>query len=309
MRYFALLLGLFSLTQVAVPAQEPQTRAVFSSRSELVALHVSVVDRRADFVSGLPREAFIVFEDGQEQKIALFENADTPVTVGLIIDNSGSMTRTRDTVIDAGITFSQASHPADEMFVVHFNERVWPGLAPPENFTTDREHLRLALQRSTARGQTALFDALLGGLTRLEGGRHQKKALVVISDGGDNASRTRFEDVLARALRMDALIYSVGLYDQYDRDANPDLLRKLARSTGAEAFFPRRSSDVGPILDRIARELRSGYTIGYVPTISLTRPGYRRIEVEVRAPDGRKLSARARAGYTAGPHSSGDGSK
>ena len=309
MRFIALLFGLLSLTQAAVRAQETQTRAVFSSRSELVALHVSVVDRKADFVAGLPREAFIVYEDGKEQKIAFFENSDTPVTAGLIIDNSGSMTRTREAVIDAGIAFSQASHPAAEMFVVHFNERVWPGLVPPENFTTDREHLRLALLRSTARGQTALFDALLTGLTRLEGGRHQKKVLVVISDGGDNASRTRFEDVLARALRMDALIYSVGLYDQYDRDANPDLLRKLARSTGAEAFFPRRPSDVGPILDRIARELRSGYTIGYVPTVSLTRAGYRTIEVEVRAPDGRKLNARARSGYAAGPHSSGDGSK
>lgn len=307
MRMFLFFLGLCCLTE-AVSAQE-QERAVFSSRSELVALHVSVVDRESDFVAGLPREAFRVYEDGQEQTIAFFENSDTPVTVGLVMDNSGSMTRTRDTVIEAGVAFSQASHPADEMFVVHFNERIWPGLMPPTHFTTDREQLRVALLRSTARGQTALFDAVLTGLERLGGGHHQKKALVVISDGGDNASRAKFEDVLATALRMDALIYSVGLYDRYDRDANPDLLRKLARSTGAEAFFPRRPSDVGSILGRIARELRSGYTIGYVPSTSVTRPGYRKIEVQVRTPDGRKLKARARAGYTGGTRASGDGAK
>jgi Ca-activated chloride channel family protein len=308
MRICSLLLGLCWLTQ-AIPARDTQERAVFSSRSELVALHVSVVDRHADFVAGLPRQAFTIYEEGKEQKIAFFENSDAPVTVGLVMDNSGSMTRTRGTVIEAGMAFSNACHPEDEMFVVHFNERVWPGLNPPVYFTTDREQLRVALLRSTARGQTALFDAVLTGLERLTQGHHQKKALVVISDGGDNASRTRFEDVLATALRMDALVYSVGLYDSYDHDANPDLLRKLARSTGAEAFFPRRPSEVGPILSRIARELRSGYTIGYVPSTSLTLPGYRKIEVRVHAPDGRKLRARARAGYTGGLRASGVGAK
>jgi VWFA-related protein len=288
----------------ATAAQEPRSRAVFSSRSELVALHVTVIDRDADLVSGLPREAFTIYEDGRQQQVAFFENADAPVTVGLVMDNSGSMTRIRGTVIDAGVAFAAASHPADEMFVVHFNERVWPGLIPPERFTTDRERLRVALLRSTARGQTALFDAVLAGLEQLEAGRHQKKALVVISDGGDNASHVRFEDVHAAALRMDALIYSVGLYDRYAGDANPDLLRKLARSTGAEAFFPRSRSNVAPTFDRIANELRSGYTLGYVPTVSLNTPGYRRIEVKVHASDGRNLRARARSGYTAGAASS-----
>ena len=303
MRFSGLYIVVALLSQ-APAAQEPQPRTVFSSRSELVALHVSVIDRKAEFVAGLPQGAFTIYEDGKKQEIAFFENSDTPVTVGLVIDNSGSMTRTRDAVIDAGMAFAQASNPADEMFVVHFNERVWPGLIPPATFTTDRDQLRVALMRSTARGQTALFDAVVTGLKRLESGTRQKKALVVVSDGGDNASRARFPEVLEAALRMDALIYSLGLYDQYDTDANPELLRKLARSTGAEAFFPRRPSDVGSILTRIARELRSGYTIGYVPSVSLSRSGFRRIEVAVRTPDGRKLDARARTGYTAGPHSS-----
>jgi Ca-activated chloride channel homolog len=308
MRFSTAILGLCWLVQAA-PVQEPQTRTVFSSRSELVALHVTVIDRDADLVSGLPRNAFTIYEDGKEQQVVFFENADAPVTVGLVMDNSGSMTRIRDTVIDAGVAFSKASHPADELFVVHFNERVWPGLIPPEHFTTDRDRLKVALLRSTARGQTALFDAVLAGLKQLESGGHQKKALVVISDGGDNASHARFEDVHAAALRMDALIYSVGLYDRYAGDANPELLRKLAHSTGAEAFFPKRASDVAPTFNRIASELRTGYTLGYVPAVSLGTPGYRRVEVKVNASDGRRLRARARSGYTAGLAASAHASK
>ena len=308
MRFSALFIGLVLVFRTAPAGQEPQPRTVFSSRSELVALHVSVVDRKA-FVSGLPQGAFTIYEDGRKQQIAFFENSDTPVTVGLVIDNSGSMTRMRDAVIDAGIAFAQASHPDDEMFVVHFNERVWPGLLPPATFTTDREQLRLALMRSTARGRSALFDAILTGLKRLETGTRQKKALVLVSDGGDNASRARSPEVLEAALQMDALIYSLALYDQYNADADPELLRKLARSTGAEAFFPRRPSDVASFLTRIARELRSGYTIGYVPSVSPSRPGFRRIEVAVRTPDGRTLEGRARSGYMAGPRSSGNAAR
>jgi VWFA-related protein len=183
------------------------------------------------------------------------------------------------------------------MFAVHFNERVWPGLPPGQRFTTDRTELRAALMRSTARGQTALFDAILTGLKHLEAGQRQKKVLIVISDGGDNASRSQFDDVLDAALRMNVLIYSIGIYDQYDRDAKPKLLRKLAESTGAESFFPERADEVGPILQRIAQDIRSGYTIGYVPAAGPGRPGHRAVRVVVRPSDGRKLAARARSGY------------
>jgi VWFA-related protein len=294
------------LVLFTVLAQQPQERAVFSSRTELVALHVSVIDRESGFVSGLPREAFTVYEDGRPQSVVLFENTDNPVTVGLVIDNSGSMGRMRKTVIAAGMAFAHASHPDDELFAVHFNERVWRGLPASRPFTNDREELRAALLRSTARGQTALFDAVLDGLVHLGTADRRKKALVVISDGGDNASRARFEEVLNKALRMNALIYSIGLYDQYDRDANPKLLRRLAESTGAEAFFPRKPNDVTSILERIARDIRSGYTLGYVPAIGHDRPGYRAIRVEVRAADRKKLSVRARSGYLAGQTDGGD---
>lgn len=299
----ALLSGAFGS---GAAVQEPQARTIFTSQSELVVLHVSVLDRKSGFVSGLPREAFAVYEDGRPQSIGFFENADSPAVVGLVIDNSGSMSRSREAVIGAAMTFARASHPDDEMFAVHFNERVWPGLPAGTSFTSDREELRHALLRSTARGETALFDGVHTGLQQLETGRHQKKALVVISDGGDNASKARFEEVLETALRMNALIYTIGLYDQYDRDANPKLLRQLAAATGAEAFFPRQAEDVTRILERIARDIRSGYMIGYTPAVSLTQPGYRAIRVSVQPADRRKLTVRARSGYMAGRSTSND---
>jgi VWFA-related protein len=257
-----------------------------------------VLDRKAQLVPGLPREAFTVFENGQPATVSFFHNEDNPVTVGLVIDCSGSMQRKRDAVIAAGLAFARSSHRQDEMFTVNFNEQVWSGLPPSMPFTTDFEQLRAALQRTTARGQTALFDGVRTALTHLAEGSLQKKVLIVVSDGGDNASTTKFEDVLDTALRMDAVVYAIGIYDEYDHDAKPDLLRKVARATGGDAYFPHDPADSTNILERIAREIRSGYTLGYVPAAG--GEGYRAIRVEVRSPDGRKLSVRARSGYMAG---------
>lgn len=275
--------------------QDPP-RASFASRSELVVLRVSVVDRRAVFVSGLPREAFVIEEDGRAQPIQFFENDDAPVTVGLVIDCSGSMQTRRDGVIAAGLAFASSSHPDDELFTLNFNERVWPGLPANKPFTTDSGELKLALERSTARGQTALFDAIAAGLQHLGKGTRSRKVLVVVSDGGDNASTTGFAAVLDTALRSDVVIYGIGIYDSNDRDAKPGLLRRLADATGGDAFFPKTTADVTPLLERIARDIRSGYTVGYVPPSRNTAQP-RRVRVEVRTADGRKLAARARSAY------------
>jgi Ca-activated chloride channel family protein len=284
--------------------QDPRPAATFASRSELVVLRVSVVDRHAGFVSGLPRDAFVVQEDGRPQAIQFFENEDTPVTVGLVIDSSGSMLPRRDSVIAAGMAFAGSSHPDDELFTLNFNERVWPGLPPGQLFTTDRQDLRRALDRSAALGQTALFDAVAMGLHRLDEGHRTRKVLVVVSDGGDNASTTRFDQVLDAALRKDVVIYAIGIYDRNDREAKPDLLRQLADATGGEAFFPGAPGDVTPILERVARDIRSGYTVGYVPSAEADTARRRRVRVDVRSPDGRKLAVRARTAYIS-PRSSG----
>ena len=285
---------------ILVPAAAFQERppSVFSSRSEAVVVHVSVHDGKSGLVGGLPREAFTVFENGQPQALTFFQNQDNPVTVGLVLDCSTSMQRKRDAVIAAGLAFAQSSHPADELFTVNFNEQVWSGLPASIPFTTDVEQLRAALHRSSARGKTAMFDAVQFALRHLEKGHRQKKVLILVSDGGDNASRSTLQDVLGAALRTDAVIYAISLYDQYDNDANPDVLRKLARATGGKAYFPREAEDAPAVLTRIAEDIRSGYTMGYIP--SAAGDGYRAIKVEVRAPDGRKLSVRARTGYMAG---------
>ena len=275
---------------------QSQAAPAFKSSTDLAVVHVSVVDKHAGFVSGLPRDAFAVYEDGRPQPIAFFENEDTPVSVGLVIDSSQSMLTRRDGVIAAAMAFAESSHPDDEMFTLNFNERVWPGLPEGQAFTSDHAQLHDALNRSTARGQTALFDAIHTGLTHLDGGAKTRKVLIVVSDGGDNASRMRYEDVLDEALRRDVVIYTVGIYDGYDRDAKPEVLRALAATTGGEACFPKRLDEVAPALERIARDIRSSYTIGYVPPDG-GKAGQRRIRVDVQPSGGRRLAVRTRSAY------------
>ena len=277
-------------------AQDPPSR-VFSARSEVVVVHVTVTDGKSHPIAGLPRESFTVYEDGQPETVSFFHNQDHPVTVGLVLDCSTSMQQKRDAVIAAGVAFAQSSHPKDEMFTVNFNENVWDGLPPSVPFTTNVDDLRAALNRTTARGKTALFDGLRAALKHLDAGHEQKKVLILVSDGGDNASSATFDDVLGLALRMDALVYTISIPDQYDTDAKPDVLKKLARTTGGEAFFPRRLDEVTQVLERIAHDIRSGYTLGYNP--SRDTPGYRAIRVDVKSPDGKKLNVRARSGYIA----------
>lgn len=273
-----------------------QGQPVYSSHSDLVVLHVSVRDKHAGYVRDLPRDAFAVTEDGRPQVVEFLEHEDTPATVGLLIDSSASMVRRRDSVIAAGMAFAASSNPADELFTVNFNERVWPGLEAGEDFTSDAAVLRHALDASTARGKTAFFDALDTALTHLGRGHATRKVLVVVSDGGDNASRVTCDQVLDAALRTDVVIYTVGIYDSEDDDANPKLLRKLSEVTGGEAFFPKGNEDVSTVLRRIAHDIRSSYTIGYAPRDGRS-DGAHRIHVDVRDPEHRKLNVRARSAY------------
>lgn len=280
-----------ALVIVALLLQRP----TYTSHADLVVLHVSVLDRHAGYVSNLPRDAFSVTEDGRPQQIEFFQHEDTPVTVGLVIDSSGSMRRRRESVIAAGMAFAASSNPADELFTINFNERVWPGLDEGQDFTSDGDTLRHALDRSTARGQTAFFDALSAAMRHLEKGHESRKVLIVVSDGGDNASRTTCDDILDRALRSDIVVYTVGVFDSDDDDKNPKLLKKLSDVTGGEAFFPKTNADVKPVFERIARDIRSSYTLGYVPLDGGARE--HRLHVDVRDPERRKLSVRARTAY------------
>ena len=298
-RCLALAVALL-MVPLGTDAQAPAT--TFSVQSDLVVLHVTVRDRRGAYVTDLQRDAFEVFDEGQRRPIQLFADTDTPVTVGLLIDSSDSMRPARELVIAAAAAFAEASHPQDEILALAFNERVRAALPPEEPFTSDANTLRAALDRSIgARGRTALYDAVLEGLDYLSRGTRARRVLVVVSDGGDNASRASREEVFRKAQEHNAMIYTLALRDPaFLRDGNPGLLRDLAEVTGGASFRPDDLSEVETALRDIARDIRHTYTIGYEPA-QVDRDGtYHRVRVEVESPDGRRLRVRSRSGYVAG---------
>lgn len=280
-----------------------QETPVFSADSELVVLHVTVKDRRGAYVADLPQEAFGVIEDGQAQTVRVFTDTDTPATVGLLIDSSASMHPNRHLLIAGATAFAEASHPGDELFALTFNEDVHPALPPAAPFTSDSRILHAALERGiTARGQTAVYDAISTGLDYLQRGSRERKVLILISDGGDNASHlaTR-EQVIRKAQASNAIIYTVALLDQvHGSGGNPALLQELARASGGEAYRPKEPRKIADALGEIARSIRHTYTVGYTSTNTARDGAFRRVRIVVTAPPGRPLVTRTRAGYLAG---------
>jgi len=263
----------------------------------MVVLHATVRNRKGVLVSGLNKDNFQVYEDGVPQHVKYFNHEDIPVTVGLIVDNSGSMRPKRPEVIAAALAFARSSNPEDQMFAVTFNENVTFGLPRDQPFTDKAVHLEAALSRIAADGMTALYDAVAAGLEHLKKGNRGKKVLLVVSDGGDNASHHDLAHVMAMAGQPDAIIYTIGLFDPQDPDRNPRVLKELAKATGGEAFLPRSVRDVIPICQRIARDIRNQYTLVYVPTNKKPDGAYRVIEVKAGAKDRGRLQVRTRAGY------------
>ena len=204
---------------------------------DLVVLPATVQDRHGDRVSDLQQADFAVYEDRVAQRIRLFRHEDLPVTVGLVVDHSGSMKEKLAEVTAGAKAFVRSSNADDQMFVVSFNETGSLGLPDAVGFTTDAEQLERAIWRAQAAGETALYDAIVKALARLKAGNRDKKALVVISDGADNASAQSLAEVLETAERSSAIIYTVGLFAPDDQDANPRVLQRL-QATGGEAFFP-----------------------------------------------------------------------
>jgi len=267
---------------------------------DLVVLHATVLDRKGRFVSDLEEPDFEVYQDGVRQSIRLFRHEDIPVTVGLVVDHSGSMRPKLSEVIAAARTFARHSNQEDRMFVVNFNERVTIGLTGAQGFTNRPDELEAAILQAPATGQTALYDAVAAALERLQTSAQEKKVLIVISDGGDNASAHSLSGILKMAGQSSAAVYAIGIFDGDDADQNPDVLGRLARATGGEAFFPGRLDEVVAICEQIARDIRNQYTIGYAPT-GAAQPGvYRAIRVVAGGAAYGKLSVRARSGYIVG---------
>jgi Ca-activated chloride channel homolog len=265
----------------------------------MVVLRATAQDHKGVLVSGLGKNDFQVYEDGVLQQIQYFSHDDIPVTVGLVIDNSGSMRPKRADVIAAALAFARSSNSQDQMFVVNFNEKVSFGLPDNTPFTDQVAQLEGALSRIGATGETALYDAVAVALEHLKKGNRDKKVLIVISDGGDNASKHRLTEIMAIAGQPDAIIYTIGIFDEQDGDRNPGVLKRLAKDTGGEAFLPESLKDVVPICERIAHDIRNQYTIAYVPTNRNRDGSYRIIQVKANAPGRGRLLVRTRTGYFA----------
>jgi len=267
---------------------------------DLVVLNPTVLDRKGGFVSDLRERDFEVYEDGVRQSIQLFRHEDVPVTVGLVVDHSASMRPKLSEVIAAARMFVLSSNAEDRMFVVNFNEHVSMGLSGAQSFTNLPDELDAAVLRAPVTGETALYDAVAAALERLQTSGQDKKVLIVISDGGDNASSHTLAEVLKMAGQSSPLIYAIGIFDPDDPDRNPGVLSRLARTTGGEAFFPTQLDEVVAICERIARDIRNQYTIGYSPSAAAQPGVYRSIRVVASQAASGKLAVRARSGYIAG---------
>jgi VWFA-related protein len=295
-----LLFGAALCAVVPFVAHARQDDQVFKSAAELVVLHVNVFDKRSDAVPELPQSAFTVFEDDKAQDIEFFSAGDVPVTVGLIVDNSTSMLTERDMVVSGAGAFAESSHPEDEMFAIVFNEHIRKGLPETIDFTKNRLQLRASLQRFPPGGKTALYDALIAGLDHLDKAGYQKRVLVVLSDGGDNASQHSEREMLDRVSSSSALVYTV--LDPnvvVPGESKPAVLRRLAKLSGGVAYFPKSSRDLVAAFQEIARNIRRGYSIGYLPSSADHHHDQRhRVKVMVRVPGRSDLSVRVRNGYT-----------
>ncbi len=275
----------------------------------LVVLHATVLDKKGRLVNDLNRESFRVFEDGVPQKLAVFTHADIPVTMGVVIDDSGSMRTKRQAVNASALAFVKTSNPQDQVFVVNFNDVYY--LDTPGDFAANIEELKAALDKIDSRGGTALYDAVYASLDHLKLGNRDKKVLLVITDGEDNASRYKFEELVAYAQKSNALTYTIGLLGEEEPGGlfkmrgggvhhAAKVLERLAQATGGEAYFPKSLEEVESTCVGIARNIRNQYTLAYYPT-NIKKDGiFRRVRVDVF--DARKherLAIRTRPGYFA----------
>jgi Ca-activated chloride channel homolog len=272
---------------------------VFKKQVEEVVLHATVVDDRQRMVTNLDKTAFTVYEDGQAQTITSFRHEDIPVALGIVIDNSGSMRDKRPAVNAAAINLVKASNPQDEVFIVNFNDEYYLD----QDFTGSVPKLQEALERIESRGGTALYDAVVASADHLKkNARLEKKVLLIVTDGEDNASRESLEQAVRRLqAESGPTVYSIGILggEGHVKRAKR-ALQEMAEDTGGVSFFPKDSSEVDAITRQVAHDIRNQYTIGYKPTRPQSAGGYRTVKVEARAKGYGKLQVRTRSGYYAG---------
>ncbi len=266
----------------------------------MVLVNATVSDPMNRFVTGLEKENFAVYEDKVEQNIVHFSSQDMPVSIGVIFDTSGSMTTKIDKSRDACIHFMKLANPNDEFFLVGFNNRVYL----EQDFTSQLEDISKHVIFDRAHGQTALLDAIYYGLEKVAHGRYPRKALLVISDGGDNHSRYTEKDVKEYIKESDAQLFAIGIYNPFadapEEKMGPSLLTNLAEITGGRAYTLNSIGDLEDIVTKIAIELRNEYVLGYVSSNEQHDGRWRKIKVKLNPPRGLPpLIVNAKSGYYA----------
>jgi Ca-activated chloride channel family protein len=287
----------------APPAQQQsgEETGTFVIRKDVdeVLLHATVIDDKQHIVTDLDRNAFSVFEDGKPQTIISFRHEDLPVSMGIVIDNSGSMREKRAKVNQAALNLVRASNAQDEVFVVNFNDEYYLD----QDFTNDLLKLKEALEKIDARGGTALYEAVVASAEHLKrNSRLERKVLFVVTDGEDNASRETLEEAVKQLQQENGpSVYTIGVLGD---EEHPKRARKaleiIAQRTGGLAFFPTTLDQVDEISRQVAHDIRSQYTIGYKPTNPRASGGFRAIRVEAKAKGHGKLAVRTKSGYYAG---------
>ena len=273
--------------------------AVFSSETRLVPLNVTVSDKSGHLVTNLPQSAFQVYENGVLQPIKIFKREDVPVSLGLIIDNSGSMRDKRQAVESSALALVKDSNPQDEVFIVNFNDEAYLDA----DFTNDVKVMEQGLTKIDSRGGTAMRDAIGMSIDHLkEKAKRDKKVILVVTDGNDNASNMSLESVVRIAQQDDVLVYAIGLLtDEEKREAKKAqrALNILVESTGGQVFYPKDVTEVERIAHQVAHDIRNQYTIAYTPLNTALDGTYRQIKVTVKGPG--SPAARTRSGYYATP--------
>jgi VWFA-related protein len=297
-----------NVTRPPGPKAAPQTDqtedsgAIFRSDTRVVVCPTTVVDKDGHLVTTLPKSAFTVYEDKEPQKFTM-KREDVPVSLGLIVDNSGSMREKRKKVETAAADLVVASNKDDEVFVVNFNDSAYLDLPHEKDFTNDIEEMKEALARIDARGGTAMRDALNMSIVHLKEKAHRdKRVLVLVTDGVDNSSIISLEALVKVAQQSGVLIYAVGLLSDEDRrDATRAKreLDSLTEATGGRAFFPKELADVERIAQEVAHDIRNQYTIAYSPSNAALDGTFRAIKIVVNAPG--HPTVRTRTGYYATP--------
>jgi Ca-activated chloride channel homolog len=295
------------------PSQDEPTsnQGVFVFRKDVdeVLLHASVVDDKQHLVTNLDRDAFTVYEDGKLQNIVSFHHVDIPVSMGIVIDNSGSMREKRNKVNQAALNLVRSSNPQDEVFIVNFNDEYYLD----QDYTNDLLKMKEALEKIDPRGGTALYDAVVASSDHLRrNARLEKKVLFVVTDGEDNASTIDHLEQVVKLLQEEngPSVYAIGLLGD---EEHPKRARKaleiIAQRTGGIAFFPKTLNEVDEISRTIARDIRNQYAIGYKPTNPRANGGFRQIRVDVKAKGHGKMTVRTKSGYYAGAQPASGGAK